>query len=468
MVFSVLIVGEDKVNELKQLEATVNACKKYVGPIKVLSTTKAHEAVSHVNSLASACGRCDVAMLSHHFTAPGKQEFSDALRKVLKEKHPDAVVVCWGHPDKGGKKGEHYHFALEDTNPAAVGDCLSKIKNGEIVADYGGKGSKGGKGAPPRKSIDAGAERRKSLDSDGAPGMSSSPSMRRKSDVAPAMMGSPSLRRKSMEEGMPSPAGRKSFSLWDDGMGGASMGNDTQTGYAAVNNMGRSNGVGGMMAAMPSMARTGSLNGTNPMLTSMGSMGGMSGMNGMGMSGMGSMGGMGTMDMGSMGGMGGMGGMNNMGSMGPMAGMAAMAGISSLNHVPTMARSASLTGMNPMASMMPMMNPLPAMPGMTPMVPMTGMTHMNGLTPMSGMIPMASPLSPMIGMTPIPTSPTLDMPQAAAAPAASGGNTDLVRLLTDEVSRLRKAVEEKKIRQSLELNAGALPQHMAQVVHSHA
>jgi hypothetical protein len=57
-------------------------------------------------------GRADVVLMHHHFTAPGKEQFSDALRTVLKQSHASTPVICFGNPDKGGKKGEHFHHGL--------------------------------------------------------------------------------------------------------------------------------------------------------------------------------------------------------------------------------------------------------------------------------------------------------------------------------------------------------------------
>ena len=58
------------------------------------------------------CGQCHAALLSNHFTHPGKEEFSDTLRKVIKEKYPDVPVICWGNTKKGGDLGKHYHATL--------------------------------------------------------------------------------------------------------------------------------------------------------------------------------------------------------------------------------------------------------------------------------------------------------------------------------------------------------------------
>jgi hypothetical protein len=45
-------------------------------------TTRLLTCVLSLQRAVQQCGKCDVALLSHHFTAPGKEEFSDALRKV--------------------------------------------------------------------------------------------------------------------------------------------------------------------------------------------------------------------------------------------------------------------------------------------------------------------------------------------------------------------------------------------------
>lgn len=66
--------------------------------------------------LVQQCGTCHGALLSNHFTAPGKEEFSDTLRTLLKEKYPDVPVVCWGHPKKGGEAGKHYHASVVSSN----------------------------------------------------------------------------------------------------------------------------------------------------------------------------------------------------------------------------------------------------------------------------------------------------------------------------------------------------------------
>lgn len=56
---------------------------------------------------------------------PGKEEFSDALRKVLRDQYPNTVIVCWGHPKKGGDKGKHYHVPLVSrARRATVQPCL--------------------------------------------------------------------------------------------------------------------------------------------------------------------------------------------------------------------------------------------------------------------------------------------------------------------------------------------------------
>ena len=50
-----------------------------------------------------------MALLHHKFTAAGKEEFSETLRKFLREKSPDTVVVGWGNGKSAGRQGENYH-----------------------------------------------------------------------------------------------------------------------------------------------------------------------------------------------------------------------------------------------------------------------------------------------------------------------------------------------------------------------
>ncbi len=112
---NLLVVGEDK--ELAEFEEALEGCKRYVGPIKLFSAHKAVDAVGRLQKLIQTCGQCHGALLHNHFTAPGKAEFSDTLRKVLKEKHPDVPVICWGNARKGGDQGKHYHASLVGAVP---------------------------------------------------------------------------------------------------------------------------------------------------------------------------------------------------------------------------------------------------------------------------------------------------------------------------------------------------------------
>ncbi|KAL6760725.1 hypothetical protein V8C86DRAFT_1760085, partial [Haematococcus lacustris] len=106
----VLLVGDEK--ELASFEDVVAEAKRFVGPVKVYPAWKAVDAVAKIQKAVAATGKCDVALLSHHFTAPGKEEFSDALRKVLRDKYPTVPIVVWGHTHKAGERGKHYHHTL--------------------------------------------------------------------------------------------------------------------------------------------------------------------------------------------------------------------------------------------------------------------------------------------------------------------------------------------------------------------
>lgn len=155
---NLLVVGQEK--ELNDFEEALEGCKRYVGPLKLFSAHKAVDAVGRLQvtnelqtplkrsfalptfhqswqqlgatclmlsqqterrtrlpcflsqKLIQTCGTCHAAFLSNHFTAPGKEEFSDTLRKVLKEKYADVPVVCWGNPKKGGDLNKHFHATV--------------------------------------------------------------------------------------------------------------------------------------------------------------------------------------------------------------------------------------------------------------------------------------------------------------------------------------------------------------------
>eukprot|EP00198_Chlamydomonas_reinhardtii_P011424 XP_001700761.1 predicted protein [Chlamydomonas reinhardtii] len=115
---NLLVVGDEK--QLGDFEEALEGCKRYVGPIKLFSAHKAVDAVGRLQKLVQTCGQCHAALLSNHFTHPGKEEFSDTLRKVIKEKYPDVPVICWGNTKKGGDLGKHYHATLAPWPTAPV------------------------------------------------------------------------------------------------------------------------------------------------------------------------------------------------------------------------------------------------------------------------------------------------------------------------------------------------------------
>ena len=43
---------------------------------------------------------------------PGKEEFSDTLRQVLREKHPNVPVIGWGCQKKAGEQGKEWHYYI--------------------------------------------------------------------------------------------------------------------------------------------------------------------------------------------------------------------------------------------------------------------------------------------------------------------------------------------------------------------
>ncbi|GLC75881.1 hypothetical protein PLESTF_001699900 [Pleodorina starrii] len=393
---NLLVVGDEK--SLPDFEDALESCKRYVGPIKLFTAHKAVDA----------------------------EEFSETLRKVIKEKYPDVPVICWGNPKKGGDLNKHYHATLEfskhggDVN--AVVDILKQVQAGQIRPDYLHKDQ--------RKSL----ERRNSLDrSDSIRGVVRSDSLLRRSDSRrgsvegsrPPTLDRVASSRRSLdvEEPKLSPGGaaavggmqsnptlRRKGSLETHGAGGP----QSMAGFAGGSGNGSMNagmgmGVGGGMGmgmGMAGMHNVGSMN------ASMGGMSaaGMGGMPGMGMGG-GSMNAAMGMGMGGMGMGGGMGLPNAMGGMGGMMPGAGMGGGGYGGSV-----SGRMSGMGGA--------PMGGGGDVTAM--MAGMSMGGG----GGGVAQAA------------------APAPAPAAANPSPNAELIRMLAEEVVRLRKAVEEKRARDS--------------------
>ncbi|KAG2496069.1 hypothetical protein HYH03_005988 [Edaphochlamys debaryana] len=446
---NLLVVGEEKL--LSDFEESLESCRRYVGPIKVFSAHKAVDAVGRLQKLVQTCGVCHAAFLSNHFTAQGKEEFSDTLRKVLKERHPDVPVICWGKPKSGGEQGKHYHATLEfskgggDIN--AVVDILKQIQAGQIKAEYKekGKGALGRLGSLERSDSKSGParsdsitkrtdSRRASFEGNRAPTLDRTASAVRRRSIddddapSPSAARAPTM-RKSVDAGPPALAS-------PGGMGGTG-GMGSMNAGMGMGGMAPGMGMGGMppmssMNAGMGMASMGSMNAGMGMGGGMGGMGmGMGGMGmgmntspggsmntGMGMGGMGmGMGGLTASPGGSMNtGVGGMGGMG-MGGMAPGMGMGGMVPMSSMNAGMGMASMGSMNA------------------GM-------GM----GMTPPAGGDPTLSGM--MAGMSLGGASSASAAAAPAPAPAAGGGNGELIKMLAEEVVRLRKAVEEKRAREA--------------------
>lgn len=135
----VLVVISEK--EVEQMEEVMNVVKRSF-PMRFMIAYKAVDGVSKLTKMQQQYGKCDAALLSHKFTAPGKEEYSETLRKVLKDKNPDIPVVCFGKVKAGGKQGEHYHYGMDaedGADPKQIIAVLKQIQAGEIKAEYGGK-----------------------------------------------------------------------------------------------------------------------------------------------------------------------------------------------------------------------------------------------------------------------------------------------------------------------------------------
>lgn len=81
-------------------------------------------------------GHVEAAFLHHNFTARGKEQFSDALKQVLKE-NPEIPIICWGKVAKGGTQGKDFVHGLEWDAKAGeqpILKCLHMLKSGHIGA----------------------------------------------------------------------------------------------------------------------------------------------------------------------------------------------------------------------------------------------------------------------------------------------------------------------------------------------
>ncbi|KAJ9517680.1 hypothetical protein QJQ45_025150 [Haematococcus lacustris] len=487
MGFTVLLVGDEK--ELASFEDVVAEAKRFVGPVKVYPAWKAVDAVAKIQKAVAATGKCDVALLSHHFTAPGKEEFSDALRKVLRDKYPTVPIVVWGHTHKAGERGKHYHHTLEQQDAEGVGKMLMKVAAGELTAEWKAKGDKGRRSSDVRKSVDppsrgastdASAVRRKSLDK-AAPEPSRRKSLDR--EATPGVVAASSA------------TSRRSLGGWtgaEDGMGGMlGMGSMTGAGMGMM-------GMGGLMSGMPGLPAAPGLMGAGfgmPGLMAGGGNlmaglmpGGMNGMPTMSMGGgLGAPMGMGNgMGLGMGNGMeaGGMGlGMAGMGISGMAPGFGGMHGMgmgvngmgmglaSSLAMAPArLPPSASgLQGQTmPGASLMqppglPLQPPPTQLPAFGQPSPAATYPQVDAAAAIS-LKPSSSLTQPAAAPAPVaaPATPVAAAPAAAASGdvtalldnmslAGGGTNSDLIRMLAEEVVRLRKALEEKRSRTSVEL-----------------
>ncbi|GAX82035.1 hypothetical protein CEUSTIGMA_g9463.t1 [Chlamydomonas eustigma] len=475
----ILLVGGEK--ELPEFKDMVETCKA-VGPLKIFSATKAVDAAGQLQKAVQQCGVCHAALLHNNFTLKGKEEFADVIKKLLRDKYPGTVLVSWGNMKKAGTEGKDYHYGLEWSSKAqdaaaSIAKVLLMIKNKEIGADFIKK-EKGEKDTP-RKSLDAAApamQRRKSIDSESSPSAAANPThLRRKSVdgiVPPETRRSsdkkPASPRPSIDAGS-SPVG-KSFDSYTAGTAPAIRGSfdlgvpSSPLGNPAMQRMSMdSNHFRSPLGLMGGMGHPGSFTG----VTAMSNLGPSNGMTGLG-----SMGGMSPMHgyNGSMSAYSGMSGMAGVGGMGGMTGL--------MPQPPTMNMSGMMTGMPPLipmtgmsgmsaASMMPMTSGIgaPPMMSMTPgissipsstTIPMTGAGAVTGLpvsTGTSGMnigAPLAHASDPSLGVT--AQMSTLDVA------AVDSSNSELIKALAGEVTRLRQMVEEKRI---MEANAGTTS-HAAQ------
>lgn len=47
-------------------------------------------------------GSISAALLHNNFTVKGKEEFSDVIKKLLRDKYPGMSLIAWGEPSSNG------------------------------------------------------------------------------------------------------------------------------------------------------------------------------------------------------------------------------------------------------------------------------------------------------------------------------------------------------------------------------
>eukprot|EP00798_Chlamydomonas_sp_ICE-L_P014729 gene14729-20773_t len=474
-----VLAGEER--EMEEIKPHIMACSKKIGgPLKVVCAEKPVDIVARIQQ---AGPNLRGVFLTSRLTAPGKEEFSDVIRKILKDKFNDVPIICYGKPSKGGDVGKHFHYPLDwshkDGDPAELAGLVVKMAKGDLPTNWKEKKGKKDKksvdqSAPsPRPSIDA---KRPSIEASKRPSIDAG---RRPSIDAGRRPSIDTGRRGNVDKAAAAPRPRAAVDGFAEG---PERRNSVDSGVRRANSIQRARPMSSEYQQWKGGNTANNYNAYSAMEAMQGkAMGGMQsmGMQSMGMQqmclpqqmGMQHMGGMQPMGMPQMGGLQPTG-MPQMGGMQPM-GMPQMSGMQS-------------TGMTQMGGMQPM--GMSQMGGMQPM----GMSQMNGMQPVGmphmgggyaaqgyaadghggqpmgmqqmgmGMQPMGIPGSlgmplnstamsamqamaqPMVQPAPTVAGVTAQVAGLNTATPAADPTTDLIKSLAEEVMRLRRALEEKQ------------------------
>eukprot|EP00803_Ostreobium_quekettii_P009398 evm.model.scf_1161.3 EVM.evm.TU.scf_1161.3 scf_1161:28413-33635(-) len=156
---SVAIIGPEK--DVGAMEAAIRGIAKRL-PVRHTKASASVAGASAINQIVRETGKIDAALVHWRFTAPGKEAYSEVIRKTLVEKYPDCPIVAFGKKKKAGTEGKDYHAFLDAEDGVDANDLMSILKqcqNGEIEATYGKAAAKAAK--KNRKSSD---QKRGSMD----------------------------------------------------------------------------------------------------------------------------------------------------------------------------------------------------------------------------------------------------------------------------------------------------------------
>ena len=67
---------------------------------------------SLVQKIVQQTGKIDAAFIHNRFTAPGKEPYSEVLRKTIRDKYSECPVIGYGKKKKAGIEGKDYKLFM--------------------------------------------------------------------------------------------------------------------------------------------------------------------------------------------------------------------------------------------------------------------------------------------------------------------------------------------------------------------